>query len=118
VVTVITPGKVVRVGPDELDADDILEFGQALIEEQGWVKGESGDATKGWSIHGAVGEAARRAMGQTSKSDYGPGRDLRNEAAAQLAAANDGRTEADLNDTADTVDQVLALMGAAKGVVV
>lgn len=116
-VTVITPGKVVRVGPDELDADDILEFGQALIQEQGWVKGESGDATKGWSIHGAVGEAARRATGASAKDD-GRARPLRNEAAAQLAAANEGKTEAELNDSADTVDQVLALMGAARGVAI
>ena len=117
-VTVITPGKVVRVGPDELDADDILEFSQALIREQGWVKGKSGDAAGGWSIHGAVGEAARRAMGQTSKSDSGPGRQLRDDAAAQLAAAHGGKTEVELNDTADTVEQVLALVGAARGVAV
>lgn len=116
-VTVITPGKVVRVGPDELDADDILEFGQALITEQGWVKGTSGDASQGWSIHGAIGEAARRATGSSAK-DSGDARSLRNDAAAQLAAAHNDRSEADLNDTADTKDQVLALMGAARGVTV
>lgn len=82
-VTVIEPGRLVRVDPDEVSADDVLDFGAALIEEQGHIVRDSGDATRGWSIHGALGEAARRVTGESGKD--GPmARQLRDAAALQL----------------------------------
>lgn len=48
----------VRVTPDVLDWTDVLTHAANLIEEHGWVKGDSGDASRGFSLHGAIGQAA------------------------------------------------------------
>lgn len=109
-VTVIEPGRLVLVEPDQLDANDILDFGAALIEEHGHMTGDSGDEQKGWSIHGAVGEAARRATGSHAKDDPAS-RVLRDEAARKIMATHE-RTEFEVNDSA-TKDEAVAAMRAA-----
>lgn len=115
-VTVIKPGKIVLVRPDALDEDDILDFAAAIVEEQGWVKGQGGDATQGWSIHGAVGEAARRATDSSGK-DSTSARPLRDKAAAKVLAIH-GKGEVELNDSLDTpAEAVIRLRQAARGVV-
>lgn len=107
-VTVITPGKLVKVTPDELDVNDILDFGAAIIEEQGHKKGDGGSGDGPWSIHGAIGEAARRATGQMSKGADDT-RPLRDEAAERLAEAYpDMGGEIAMNDR-DDVDQARAV---------
>lgn len=114
-VTVIDGGKTVIVGPDDLTADDILEFGAALIEEHGHKKGDSGDASQGWSIHGAVGEAARRATGESGKD--GPRSRVLREVAAQQLFAKHGKGEFEVNDAAPTpAEAVHAMLDARKGV--
>lgn len=116
-VTEIQPGRLVKVEPDELDAKDVLELGEALIEEHGWVQQTGGDETIGWSIHGAVGEAAKRATGEHGK-DGARARPLRDEAARLVAEAHGGATEIAVNDNAGSVGEVLAAMRAARGVTV
>lgn len=94
-VTVISP-TVVKVEPDELNADDILEFAEALIEEHGHYTGDSGSSSAGWSIHGAIGEAAMRATGEGGK-DGSKSRVLR-EAAKDRVESSTGKTEFAAND--------------------
>lgn len=124
-VTVIDPGRLVLVEPDGLDAKDVLELAGAIIEEQGWSKGSSGGSSleggAGWSIHGAVGEAARRAKGVSDKSSDAA-RPLRDEAKALIesayAAAHPGepvKTEFQINDDAADVTEALAAIDAARG---
>lgn len=129
-VTVIEPGRLVRVDPDEVNADDVLDFGAAMIEEQGHVVRDSGDASRGWSIHGAIGEAARRVTGESGKD--GPrARELRNAAAEQLrdhhypppdpatglAQKTPTEAEHELNDTAtDAATAAERMRAARKGV--
>lgn len=120
-VTVIEPGKLVRVDPDEVNADDVLEFGAALIREHGHHVGDSGDEKHGWSIHGAVGEAARR-IANVSAKDADPARELRDAAAQRLRDFHfpvepdlkqtmaPNTAEYQLNDTAADVDEVIARM--------
>lgn len=120
-VTEIEPGRLVRVEPEKVTADDILEFGAAMIEEQGHVKNDSGDANRGWSIHGAVGEAARRATGESAK-DGAASRPLREAAASQLLdhhfpgvpAKTPTEAEHELNDTASGAAEAADRMLAAR----
>lgn len=115
-VTIISPD-LVRVEPDGLTADDILDFGAALIEEHGWRTDDSGNAEDGWSIHGAVGEAARRATDSHAK-DSEASRPLRDEAARQVEATH-GAPEFFVNDNATgpqmAVDAMRAAMTTAPG---
>lgn len=114
-VTVIEPGRLVLVEPDGLDARDIIELGEALIEEHGWVQNDGGNEARGWSIHGAVGEAANRATGSKGK-DTQDARPLRDEAARLISEADQGhRTEQDINDSAPSVDEALLAMRRARG---
>lgn len=125
-VTVIEPGRLVKVDPDKLDAHDILEFAEVLIEEHGWLQHDSGDTGRGFSLHGAVGEAARRAVTPHSVSTYvskdnstgkreDPGaRELR-DAANELLVAMHGKTDIEINDAASTVDEVLVASRQARG---
>lgn len=116
-VTEIQPGKLVKVEPDALDAKDVIELAEVLIEEHGWVQGSGGDQASGWSIHGAIGEAARRATGAGAK-DYGDAPSFRNQAAVLVTGADPlGRTEMEINDQAQTVDEALAVMRKARGAV-
>lgn len=119
--TVIEPGRLVRVDPDVLNADDILEFGAALIEEHGHVTGDSGDVDQGFSIHGAIGEAASRATGDSGKNSD-RARTLRDAAAEKIrarhmpTAASGNQAEYEVNDNAPApaaaVDAMLAARGA------
>lgn len=111
-VELITPN-VVKVGPGELDELDILEYAEALIEEHGHRVGDSGDEKQGWSIHGAVGEAAKRATGSSAK-DSGTARPLR-EAAAAAVERTSGKTEFVANDEAKDKTEAVAILRAARG---
>lgn len=112
-VTEIRPG-VVKVEPDQLDENDVIELGEALIEEHGWVKNTGGDEKQGFSIHGAIGEAAKRATGEHEKD--GPrSRTLRNAAAAKIGDL--GKNEIQANDDATDVAEVLGIMREARGAV-
>lgn len=114
-VTEIVPGKLVKVEPDGLGAKDVIELGEALIEEHGWVTGDSGDESRGWSIHGAIGEAAKRATGSTGK-DSTEARPLRDEAARMMTESDPNRRgEFEINDQAQSVDHAVAAMRAARG---
>lgn len=111
-------GRTVRVGEDLLDARDVIEVGEALIERDGWLQRDSGDAARGWSLHGAIGEAAKR-LGEhgTGHDKGGPvARPLRDAATKLLEKVlPDGETEFTFNDKADDADAVIALMRAARG---
>lgn len=107
--TVIRPG-VVKVEPDQLDENDVMEFAEALIEEHGHVKNTGGDAGTGWSIHGAIGEAARRATGEGGK-DGSRSRVLRDAAATKIADLGRG-TEITINDASDQAGAIAALREA------
>lgn len=115
-VTVITPGRLVRVEPDRIDADDIIEFAGALLFAHGWIKGDSGDEHRGWSIHGAVGEAARRATGAGTK-DAREARILRDQVAGMVAAKY-GQSEFEVNDTSHTREEAVGRLLNTKGTVV
>lgn len=116
VVTVIEPGKLVRVDPPALNVDDVIEFAEALIEEEGHVKGEGGEGKRGWSIHGAIGEAAKRATGEGGK-DGTRSRELRNQATAKLTEAFPQQNEYELNDTAADGSEAIERLQQARGVV-
>jgi hypothetical protein len=126
-VTEIQPGRLVMVGDTPFGSDDIIELAEALIEENGWVKGDGGNASKGWSIHGAIGEASGRAYGGNSSQKGGTKeRPLRDDAAQKVSDADMAmrstpdvpaprRNEMQINDSAQSVDEVLAVMRAARG---
>lgn len=119
-VTVITPGRFVRVEPDKVDADDILEFAAALIARYGWVKGDSGDEHRGFSIHGAIGEAAKRATLSHHKGETAS-RKLREAAKAQMEKSYSGRgglTEFEINDTCTASHEAVSRILSARGVTV
>lgn len=109
-VTVIREG-LVRVDPDRVGPDDILEFGARIIEEHGWVTHESGSVEKGFSIHGAVGEAARRATGTHDKGAWSA-RALRDETREQFEIFH-GKGEYPANDEAESAEVAVGLMRAA-----
>lgn len=111
--TIITPGELVEVSPDEIDEKDTLEVAELLIDEHGHFKNDSGDETRGWSIHGAVGEAARRVTDSSGKDQDGP-RALRNSAAALLLSKH-GHGENVLNDDPATdKDRAMRLIREAR----
>lgn len=110
-VEVLSP-KLVKIAPTKVTGKDILELAEALVYEHGHVKGDSGDATRGFSIHGAVNEAAARVTGQ-HKSDAGAS-ELRDEATELLLRAHEGQTDLTLNDSAESKEQVLAYFRAAR----
>lgn len=119
----IERGKLVQVLPDALNAKDIIEFAEALIEEEGWVQGTGGAAGQGWSIHGAIGEASDRVTpapgGNRQGKDNPTARPLRNEAAALLTETDpQHRNEMEINDQAQDVDEALVAMRRARGVAV
>lgn len=112
-VTVIHPGRLVKVEPDEIDEKDTLEVAEAMIEEQGHIQGDSGDENRGWSIHGAIGEAARRVTDSQGKDNSEP-RALR-DAAAQLLLDHHQASEIVLNDDPGTTkDRAISLMREAR----
>lgn len=82
-VTVIKAKKLARVEPDLLDGNDILDFAAVLIEDQGHTKTNSGSASVGWSLHGAIGEASRLATDSGAK-DSQTARPLRTSAEGLL----------------------------------
>lgn len=132
-VTVIEPGRLVRVEPDTLGAKEILEFAEALIEEHGWIKTKAApgaaapsrpaeQTTKtGFTLHGAIGEAARRSSTPHSMGtayhgkDSSPARPLRNAVDVLLVEATHGNNDIGINDSADTVDEVLKASRQARG---
>lgn len=93
----IHPGRLVRIGPARINVNDVLELAEALIEEHGHIKRDSGSAATGWSLHGAIGEAAKRAVAAHGK-DSPEARPLRDAANEALMAAHGGRTDIQLND--------------------
>lgn len=120
--TVIRPGRLVRVEPSKISGRHVLELAEALIEEFGHMKGDSGDESRGFSIHGAIGEAAKRI---TTSNDKGSdrARSLRDEAKNLVERHhNEGRagdapwkTEASLNDDpAVGKDEAIALIREAR----
>jgi len=115
-VTVIRPGRLVQVEPDKLTADDIIDFAAALIEVHGWVQHDSGDEKRGWSIHGALGEASRRATQSRGKDDSAARR-FRDQANAQIKAKYD-MDDIKLNDTSANADEAVQRLLNAKGVTV
>jgi hypothetical protein len=124
-VTDIHPGRLVKVHPPAFGARDVIELAESLIETHGWVKGDGGDASRGWSIHGAIGEAAARAT--SSQKDSTSARPFRDAAAVLVADADvelrrahgvpepARRTEMEINDQAGDVGEVLGVMRAARG---
>ena len=66
-VEVITPDRAVVVGPEEPTVEDVLEYAEVLIEEEGWNPGKSVEGMmtesspeQGWTLHDAIGEANTR----------------------------------------------------------
>lgn len=111
------PGTLVEVVPDGVGVNDVIELAEALIEEHGNVKGDSGSEKGGWSIHGAIGEAARRATDSNAK-DSVRARPFRDKAATLLMETDpEGRGEFVINDDAQNVGEVLAAMRLARGAV-
>lgn len=102
-IKLIQLGRLVRIDPAYVDTNDVIELAEALIEEHGHVQQDSGDATRGWSIHGALGEAAHRLTNDQGK-DKPTARRFRDDAAARILA-NEGRTELEVNDDPATDKQ-------------
>lgn len=102
-VEVVVPGKLVRVGPARVNVNDVLELAEALIGEHGWrkthgVEGDPGGPERPpYTIHRAVGEAAKRAVDAHGK-DADDARALRDEANDRIMATHGGRTDIQLND--------------------
>lgn len=103
-VEVVTPGKLVRVGPARVNVNDVLELAEALIEEEGWRKtygspdnDPGGPEQPPYTIHRAIGEAAKRAVAGHGKDDAAA-RPLRDEANERIKATHGGRNDIELND--------------------
>lgn len=116
----IERGKILKVGEAGVMPQDILEFAEALIEEEGWRDTHAGEnagdgASAPWTIHQAIGEAARRMepVQETARKDGPVARPLR-DTAAQLLYDVHGKTDIELNDEATTQDEALAFMRAAR----
>lgn len=66
---VLAPGRTVLVGPDQASAADVIDYAEALIEEEGWFKMDpskpeiTSSPDRGWTLHDAVGEANIRLTG-------------------------------------------------------
>lgn len=132
-VQVIESGKLVKIEPDDrVTPQEILEFAEELIKTDGWNKSVGLDASivntpqGGWTLHGAVGEAARRSATEPSaptyrQKDYAshdqthPGaRELRDDVDTLLMQVH-GKTDIEINDVATSVDEVLAASRLARG---
>jgi hypothetical protein len=112
--------KILKV-EDRVTPQDILEFAEALIEEQGWRATQpGGDAGGGdtapWTIHQAIGEAARRLEPDpaTARKDGPVARPLRDEATA-LLSDHHGKTDIELNDECASQTQAIEILRAARG---
>lgn len=107
----------VGIEPDVLDWTDVLLDAQALIEEHGWVKNTSGDASKGFSLHGAIGQAAATLTGEGK--DAPVARTLREDALTKLKAVMPAKyrdeSQPDLvwNDAQRNKKAVTTLIGKA-----
>jgi hypothetical protein len=119
-----------RITPDEVDAKDVLEYAELLIETEGWnpFKGDSRQESSdkvGWTLHDAIGEANRRLLPRHGKE--GPrlstGKNARDDAMAKLFAALprrkwlQGVSEPDktFNDRVTEVEEVLKVLRKARG---
>lgn len=114
---------VLRVEPGEIDAKDVLELADALIEDGGWAgPGQpSVDSTTGpgpYTLHHAIGRAADRlTANRQTGTTYGKGNTqatkLRDEANRLIKKAT-GKTDIQLNDQAGTVDEILSALRRAR----
>lgn len=100
----------VRVEPDSVTARDVINLAIVLIEEQGWKQGDGGSPPGPWSLHGAIGEAAKLVTDGYSK-DNTEARKLRDEANEELGF-REGE-DITFNDKAADVHEVVAKLREA-----
>lgn len=124
-VDVIEPGRRVRVTPDAPNGADVLEYAEALIEEEGWNPGvregapyqESSPST-GWTLHDAVGEANRRLFREGGKEGIMiEGGTTRSVAQTAIGTVLGDATDMQFNDKAANAEEVLAVLRQAREVV-
>lgn len=127
-VTIDQERRRVIVRPDEPDADDILEYAEALISAEGWNRWEQthteSSSEQGWTLHDAIGEANRRLFNPSRPVGDGKegvttsrGKSTREEATAKLKAVlPQGKDDKTWDNEQDDVTVVLAKLREARGI--
>lgn len=118
----ITPGRTIRVGPEQVSLADVFEHTMALLEQEGWnqtpAQTES-SVEHGWTLHDALGESVSRLFGTHSGHKDattrigGRDRSLRNEAMESIRKIT-GMDDKVFNDKAKDLGEVLDVLRRAR----